>query len=101
MARDVSLKVGEWSGCCTFAALPSDYFQVIFSLDFLTKAKASVFPHLPGLFIMDVPSSCYVPLSRTKSKTGMCSALQLKNGLQKGEATYLAMIYEEENRLGV
>ena len=101
MARDVSLKVGDWSGRCTFAAVPLDDFQVILGLDFLTKAKASVLPHLPGLFIMDVPRSCYVPLSRTVSETGMCSALQLKNGLRKGEETYLAVIYEEENQTGV
>ena len=100
MAKVVSLKVGEWSGHCTFATVRLDDFQVILGLDFLTKAKASVLLHLPGLFIMDVPRSCYVPLSRSISETGMCSALQLKNALRKGEETYLAMIYEEKNRSG-
>jgi hypothetical protein len=77
-------------------AMPLDDFQVILGLEFFTNAKASVILHLHGLFVMDMPNPCFVHLLRVKAGNEMCSAIQVSNGLEKGEMTYLAVIFEEE-----
>ena len=69
VVRDVSLKVGDWCGLCSFMAVPLNDFQAILGLEFFLKAQVSVMPHLQGLFIMDMPNSCFVPLSKARSLT--------------------------------
>jgi len=43
-----------------------------------------------------MPCPCFIPLLKVKANTEMCSALQLKKGMQKGETTFLALSFEAE-----
>ena len=95
LAKDVELRLGGWVGKVSMYAIPMEYFLVVLGLEFLNTAKAIPMPFLGTLCIMD--EKLPVPVIHTgKAKEEMVSALQLVKGFNKGEATHLATVMEEE-----
>jgi hypothetical protein len=100
IAYSVHLKVGEWSGKVNFLVVPLDDFDVILGNEFFVLAKAVPMPFVGGLLIMDEKQPCFVraargaPHSDKGSKESTLSAMQLKQGLRRGEVTYLAAMRE-------
>ncbi|KAK9159687.1 hypothetical protein Syun_006028 [Stephania yunnanensis] len=80
-------------------AVPLDDFDVILGNDFLHMGSIALMPFLRGLFVMNKSHPCFVPAANTISgkestKLSHLSALQVKDGLRKGEPTFLATLVE-------
>ena len=77
--------------------VPLDDFEVIWGLYFLSSAQAFVAPHLGGMLIASNSTPCFVRVvsSNGQGSVELVSALQLKDGLRKGEVTLLATLVEE------
>lgn len=92
------MEVGEWKGQIDFLVVPLDDFDIILGNEFFVQAKVGPFPFLRGLLVMDKKKPCFVPSSsrmqaREKGREHL-SAIRLKDGLKKGELTYLAALRE-------
>ncbi|KAK9090981.1 hypothetical protein Sjap_024158 [Stephania japonica] len=103
MATDVNLKVGSWEGKINLMAVPLDDFDVILGNDFLHLGSIALMPFLKGLFVMNKSHPCFVPATNTiagkeKTKLSHLSAIQVKDGLRKGEPTFLAALVETKAR---
>jgi len=103
MAHAVSLKVGDWIGKVTFLVVPLDDFNIILGNTIFVLAKAVPMPFLGGLLIMDEKQPCFVKATKkdvgeSSKKKGLISAMQLKDGLRRGEVTYLAALREVKKR---
>ncbi|KAJ8615365.1 hypothetical protein MRB53_034737 [Persea americana] len=96
MANDVTLRLGQWSGLCKFMVVPLDDFEVILGNDFFVKAKVAIMSHLGGIFLGDEHYPCFVPKIKEPESVQILSALQIKDGLQKGYLTILATLVEAE-----
>ncbi|KAK9100739.1 hypothetical protein Scep_024169 [Stephania cephalantha] len=99
MATDVNLKVGSWEGKINLMAVPLDDFDVILGNDFLHIGSIALMPFLRGLFVMNKSHPCFVPTANTiagkeSTKLSHLSAIQVKDGLRKGEPTFLAALVE-------
>ena len=100
LAKDVTLRLGQWSGLCNFMVVPLDDFEVIMGIDFFVKAKVTIMPHLGGIFIGDEHCPCFVPKIKKPEPVQILSALQIKDGLRKGHLTILAIVVEPEFNSG-
>ncbi|GAV79110.1 gag-asp_proteas domain-containing protein [Cephalotus follicularis] len=101
VARDVPLQVGAWKGQLNLMIVPLDDFDVILGIDFLTRNKAVPMPHLKGLMFMGENQPCFISGNMmeghkcgNKGKSAMLSAMQISDGLRKGETTYIAALVE-------
>jgi hypothetical protein len=103
VAHAVSLRVGDWAGKVTFLVVPLDNFNIILGNALFVLAKAVPMPFLGGLLIMEEEQPCFVKaikkeIGECSKKNGIISAMQLKDGLRRGEVTYLAALREVKEK---
>ncbi|KAK9148304.1 hypothetical protein Scep_007061 [Stephania cephalantha] len=99
MATDVNLKVGSWEGKINLMVVPLDDFDVILGNDLLHIGSIALMSFLRGLFVMNKSHPCFVPVANTiagneSTKLSHLSAIQVKDGMRKGEPTFLAALVE-------
>ncbi|GMP63109.1 hypothetical protein CsSME_00024932 [Camellia sinensis var. sinensis] len=70
-------------------AVPLDDCDFILGNDFFVAAKVALMPYLDGLLISDEKEPCFVA-----KKDEMLLAMQVRNGLRKGEETFLVALIE-------
>ncbi|KAH7843139.1 hypothetical protein Vadar_013087 [Vaccinium darrowii] len=93
VARGVDIRIGSWDGKIDLTVAPMDDFQVVVGMDFLSKVKAVPLPYLRSMAILEEKTPCMVKaMSNSGFKTPLLSAMQVKKGFKKGEATYLAAL---------
>jgi hypothetical protein len=51
VAKDISLKLGDWCGKMSFTIVPMDDFEVVLGQEFTRKEKATPIPHMNNLAI--------------------------------------------------
>ncbi|KAL3535011.1 hypothetical protein ACH5RR_003472 [Cinchona calisaya] len=104
----VELTFGPWSGKCSLMAVPLDDFDLILGKEFMGTNKIFLIPHLDGIMIADERCPTFIPFVFVNANTiagplskndrdkrgGQISAIQLENGLKRGEITYLAALVE-------
>ncbi|XP_074299190.1 uncharacterized protein LOC141630238 [Silene latifolia] len=100
LAREVVIKMGEWTGKLDFTSLLMDDFKIVLGMDFLKQTPTFLAPH-NGSLIMVGSKSCLVKAVEAdrKQKGPLLSTMQLKRGLQKGEPTYLCTVSMKEDTL--
>ncbi|XP_074277500.1 uncharacterized protein LOC141601133 [Silene latifolia] len=98
VAREVVIKMGEWTGKLDFTSVPMDDFKIVLGMDFLKRTPTFLAPH-NGSLIMVGSKPCLVKAVEAdrKQKGPLLSAMQLKRGLQKGEPTYLCTVSMKED----
>ncbi|XP_054818995.1 uncharacterized protein LOC129318287 [Prosopis cineraria] len=93
IAQGVKLCLGSWSGKIDFSVAPMDDFKVVLGLKFFRQVNAYPMPYYNLLCILEKENPCFVTTRRV-SGGHQLSALQVKKGIKKGEATYLATLKE-------
>lgn len=97
MANSVEVRIGDWAGMLNLMVVPLDDFDLIIGNDWFVDAKVVLMPHLGGLMVMDQKHPCFITSTAKPKKgkeQGMLSAVQVKDGIRKGETTYLAALIE-------
>ncbi|KAL4196591.1 hypothetical protein AMTRI_Chr04g184000 [Amborella trichopoda] len=94
------MTVRAWSGRITRVDVPLDEIEVILGLEFRATTKVLVVPSCgatPWCIdpLCDELCPCMIP-NKCKGKGNVLSALQVKTGLQHGQATYLATLFLNE-----
>ncbi|XP_021775623.1 uncharacterized protein LOC110739487 [Chenopodium quinoa] len=96
VAKNVSTRIGEWSGSLDFTVATMDDFELVLGMDFLHTSKAVSMPHLGSLLV----TSHQPCLLRTHAqaekgkelKGPLLSVMQLKKGMRRNEPTFLATL---------
>ncbi|KAK9706487.1 hypothetical protein RND81_07G129100 [Saponaria officinalis] len=100
VARNVSIKMGDWSGQLNFTTVPINNFKLVLEMDFLKRTSTLSMPHLQSLMMMG-SKPCLVkvvePVEDKKKKGPLISAMQLKKGLKRVEPTYLCSMSMKED----
>ncbi|CAI9099262.1 OLC1v1036050C1 [Oldenlandia corymbosa var. corymbosa] len=91
-ARDVPLKIGNWSGTASFSIAPMDDYGLVFGMEFLDQVKPIIVPSNDTMVILQGEKPCVVKFRRENE----ISPSQLNKGLKRGEHTFAAMVFEEE-----
>ncbi|XP_054808626.1 uncharacterized protein LOC129310728 [Prosopis cineraria] len=97
IAQGVELCLGSWSGKIDFSVAPIDDFKVVLALKFFRQVNDYPMPYYNLLCILEKENPCFV-LARRVNGGHQLSALQVKKGLKKGEATYLVALKEIDPR---
>ncbi|XP_078436415.1 uncharacterized protein LOC144707176 [Wolffia australiana] len=94
VAKGVLLQVGTWEGQTNFMVSPMDDFAVVLGLDLLMGSRAIVFPQYRGVLFPEGSHPCFVrdQGAQKPRNTALLSAMQIKDGLRKGEETFLVTI---------
>ena len=96
VAHGVTMKIGSWEGKIDFTVAPMDDFKIVIEMDFLRQVRAVPIPFLRSMAILEEEAPCMVlPITESKAKTPMLSAMQLEKGLKRNEVTYLATLKED------
>ena len=79
--------------------VPLDNFDLILGMNFFSKTKVALLPHLRGLMVIEESMSCFVQAilegaSRKGQQSEMLSTLQSKKGLKQGLETYVVALVE-------
>ncbi|CAN6472639.1 unnamed protein product [Victoria cruziana] len=80
VARDVAVKIENWSGKANFSVAPIDDYKMILGMDLMCKAKMVPMPHLRTIASLDEKAPYMIPaqlVKRDKGKVLMLSAIQL------------------------
>ncbi|XP_074315007.1 uncharacterized protein LOC141651185 [Silene latifolia] len=98
VAKDVVIKMGEWSGKLDFTSVPRDDFNIFLGMDFLKRTPTFLAPHNCSLMMVG-SNPCLVKAvgGDRKMKGPLLSVMQLNRGLQKGEPTYLCTVSMKED----
>ncbi|XP_074313825.1 uncharacterized protein LOC141649021 [Silene latifolia] len=98
VAKDVVIKMGEWSGKLDFISVPMDDFKIVLGMDFLKRTPTFLEPH-NGCLMMVGSNPCLVKAvgGDRKMKGPLLSVMQLNRELQKGEPTYLCTVSMKED----
>ncbi|XP_074297249.1 uncharacterized protein LOC141627954 [Silene latifolia] len=98
VAKDVVIKMGEWSGKLDFTSVPMDDFKIVLGMNFLKRTPTFLAPH-NGSLMMVGSNPCLVKAvgGDRKMKGPLLSAMQLNRGPQKGEPTYLCTVSMKED----
>ncbi|XP_074282705.1 uncharacterized protein LOC141607243 [Silene latifolia] len=98
VAKEVAIKMGDWTGKLDFTSVPMDNFNIVLGMDFLKRTPAFLASH-NGSLMMIGSKPCLVKAveGERKLKGLLLSAMQLKRGLQKGEPTYLCTVSMKED----
>lgn len=84
IARDVSIRMGQWSGKEIVEVIPLDDYAFVIGMDFLDRIDALILPFADCICILDAGCQCIVPVKRsTGSGQKMLSAMQLTRGVKK------------------
>lgn len=95
VARDVDLHLGTWTGKVNLSVVPLDDFDVVLGMEFLRQFNVVPLPRFNTVCIF-TGSPCMIPTvtkptgTKPNDKPHLLSAMQLKKGAKRGEATYLA-----------
>ncbi|XP_012837907.1 PREDICTED: uncharacterized protein LOC105958449 [Erythranthe guttata] len=100
VARDAELHLGTWKGQVDFSVAPMDDFKVVLGMDFFRKVMAISMPCFNSVCILEKGTPCMVPAINGTTKEGstqprQLSAMQVANGVRRGEPTFLAALKEE------
>ncbi|CAN6451992.1 unnamed protein product [Victoria cruziana] len=88
VARDVAVKIENWSGKTNFSVAPIDDYKMILGIDLMCKAKMVPMPYLRTIASLDEKAPYMIPaqsVKRNKGKALMLSAIQLQ---EKGRPTF-------------
>ncbi|CAN6449072.1 unnamed protein product [Victoria cruziana] len=88
VARDVAVKIENWSENVNFSIAPIDDYKMILGIDLMCKAKMVPMPHLRTIASLDEKTSYMIPaqsMKKDKGKVLMLSAIQLQ---EKGRLTF-------------
>ena len=94
IAREVDLCLGNWSGKVDFSVILMDDFKVVLGMEFFKKVNAFPMPYYDSICVLEKGITCMVLASSGTNGTHL-SAMQVKKGFKRGEATYLATLKEE------
>ncbi|PKI66399.1 hypothetical protein CRG98_013201 [Punica granatum] len=98
VAKDVDIRIGQWSGKETVEVIPLDDYDFVIGMDFLDRIDALLVPFADCICVLDAKCQCVVPVKRSMGNgQKTLSAMQLKRGIQKGEVTYLAALKVDED----
>ena len=92
VARDVPVRIHNWSGRIALSVAPMDDFKVILGMEFLRSNKAVPMPHLNVVSFESESQPCMVTAMTGKPCERLVSALQLKRGMKSGDETFLVTI---------
>ncbi|XP_078431688.1 uncharacterized protein LOC144703382 [Wolffia australiana] len=94
VAKGVLLKVGTWAVQTNFMVSPMDDFAVVLGLDLLMGSRAVVFPQYRGVLFPEGSHPCFVRDQGVQKPrfTALLSAMQIKDGVRKGEEAFLVTI---------
>lgn len=67
IAREVSVKIGEWQGNLDFSIVPMDDYACVLSMEFLDDVQAILMPFANSMCIMERGNVCIVALIRGRS----------------------------------
>ncbi|XP_074271455.1 uncharacterized protein LOC141595390 [Silene latifolia] len=98
VAREVAIKLDDWTGKLDFTSVPMDDFKIVLEMDFLKRTPTFLVPR-NGSLMMVGSKPCLMKAieGERKLKGPLLSAMQLKRVLQKGEPTYLCTVSMKEN----
>ncbi|CAN6473311.1 unnamed protein product [Victoria cruziana] len=88
VARDVAVKIENWSGKANFSVAPIDDYKMILGMDLMCMAKMVPMPHLRTIASLDEKAPYMIPaqsVKRDKGKSLVLSAIQLQ---KKGRPTF-------------
>ncbi|CAA6659033.1 unnamed protein product [Spirodela intermedia] len=95
--RGAQLRLGTWEGRVDFMVLPMDDFIAILGIDFLTRAQVGIVPQWRAVLLAGGPAPCFVQaVKTTRQGLQLRSELQLRDGLRKGDETFLITLLELE-----
>jgi hypothetical protein len=77
VAKDISLKLGDWCGKTSFTIVPMDDFEVVLGQEFMRKEKETPIPHMNSLAIFSGQTPCLIPTIRRKEGGTHMSSLQM------------------------
>lgn len=97
VAKRVELQLGSWTGKESIKVIPLDDYDLVIGLSFLDRINALLLPFADCLCILDRQHQCVVPVSREAGvQAKVLSAIQFNKGVRKDEASYLAVLKEDE-----
>ncbi|PKI72750.1 hypothetical protein CRG98_006835 [Punica granatum] len=98
VAKDVDIRIGQWSGKVTVEVIPFDDYDFVIGMDFLDKIDALLVPFADCICVLDAKCQCVVMVKRSMGNgQKTLSAMQLKRGIQKGKVTYLVALKVDED----
>jgi hypothetical protein len=77
VAKDISLKLGNWCRRMSFTIVPMDDFKVLLGHEFMRKRKETPIPHMNSLAIFLRHNPCFIPTIRRKEGGTHMSSLQM------------------------
>lgn len=95
VAKGVPIKLGSYEGRQNFTAVPMDDFQAILGLEFFRETRTAVMPYSDALCMMGEKAHLIQAMSKPVGEK-LLSAIQLKNGLKRGEMTYAVALTVDE-----
>ncbi|PKI50610.1 hypothetical protein CRG98_028997, partial [Punica granatum] len=98
VAKDVDIRIGQWSGKKTIEVIPLDDYDFVIGMDFLDRIDALLVPFADCICVLDAKCQCVVPVKRSmRNGQKTLSAMQLNRGIHKGEVTHLAALKVDED----
>lgn len=97
VARGVPIRLGEWRGTIDLTVVTMDDFALVLGIEFMDAVRPWTFEKDGTMTISKDQEACSIPIDREVVEAKMLSAIQLKKGVQKGQATFLATLVEEES----
>ncbi|XP_043809670.1 uncharacterized protein LOC122722623 [Manihot esculenta] len=77
VARNVQVKIGEWTGTLDFYIINLDDHSCVLGMDFMDKVKAVLLPYANDMCLADGNTLKAINLARGKSATSTLSSLQV------------------------
>ncbi|KNA24590.1 hypothetical protein SOVF_014300, partial [Spinacia oleracea] len=93
--RGVSLQLGDWKGTVDLTVVPMDDFSMVLGLEFMDTVAPWTMQRDGAMIIARDQEACSVPVAREVVEAKMLSAVQVKKGIKKGQATFVATLVEE------
>ncbi|KNA16217.1 hypothetical protein SOVF_090960 [Spinacia oleracea] len=95
VARGVSLQLGDWKGTVDLTVVPMDDFSMVLGLEFMDTVAPWTMQRDGTMIIARDQEACSVPVAREVVEAKMLSVVQVKKGIKKGQATFVATLIEE------
>ncbi|KNA20997.1 hypothetical protein SOVF_047350, partial [Spinacia oleracea] len=95
VARDVSLRLGEWKGTVDLTVITMDDFSMVLGLEFMDTVAPWTMQRDEMMIIARHQEACSVLVSREVVEAKMLSVVQVKKGIKKEQATFVATLIEE------
>ncbi|GMQ12089.1 hypothetical protein CsSME_00054546 [Camellia sinensis var. sinensis] len=95
IARGVELHLGTWQGKVDFSVAQMDDFNIVLGMEFLRQFNVVPLPRYNSMCILEGGPCMVSTVARASSDKKVLSAMQVKKGFKKGEATYLAILQGE------